>query len=110
MVNSDTPGPGMVRAVNIKRCSLAWLLAILKVLTVLTTNKQYANLMTSKFKTNDKVANENNNFWVSKLDGYSFQAPHASPRPRLMETYFCYHLSYLPLFCHKKIYLSVIIF
>ena len=27
-------------------------------------------------------------FLETKLDGCSFQAPHATPRPRLMETFF----------------------
>ena len=36
-----------------------------------------------------------NSFWKTKLDGCSFQAPHASPGPRLMETNFLLLLSIL---------------
>ena len=43
-----------------------------------------------------------NNFWVTELYGCSFQVPHASPRPRSMEVYFFYHVSYLPLFLSLK--------
>ena len=37
----------------------------------------------------------NNNFLATKLDGCSFQAPHASPGPRIMETTFLLLLSIL---------------
>ena len=39
VVDNDTSGPGMVREVSTKGGSLAWLLTVQKVLTVLITNK-----------------------------------------------------------------------
>ena len=81
-----------------EKCLLTWLLTELKILAVQTTNKTKCDFPDPKIELVLDLAIKDN-FWVTKLDGCSFQAPCASPRLTPMETeffYFC-HFSYLSL-------------
>ena len=53
-----------------------WLLIVLNLLTVLTTNqKQMEFSWSQNLKTTAKLGNVKNSFWVKKLDRCSFQVP-----------------------------------
>ena len=74
-VSNNTCWLSVVWAVSNKSCLLAWLLTVLKALTMLITNKMKCY---SSWSQNLKLGPnwaDKNNFWVMKLDRCSFQAP-----------------------------------